>query len=324
LGVDLALSALFQAPTLRALSDLVEANSGPAAVRPQAAPLSTTAWSPLVKITTGSPGWSPFFCVHGGGGNVVEFKPLADRLPKDIPFYGLQAQGVDGRMPFLQSIEEMAQSYVAAVRSVDSNGPYRLAGYSGGGVIAFEMAQILRLSGAEVELLAMFDTLGPGELATRVTAAQKFGLLQSVSLPALFNIAHGWLMRQLRIPEHDGDGTPLEVAGLKAMAAYLEAQAHYQPKSYAGDLLLFRARHTGWEYARAGETLGWSRLINGKICAIPVNANHHTVFKPPAIEVIARELSARLAGPAIQSYRTSRARSEIDGAVGKHEDASIT
>jgi thioesterase domain-containing protein len=186
------------------------------------------------------------------------------------------------------------------------------------------MAQILRGSGAEVELHAMFDTLGPGELATRVTAAQKIGLLQSVSLPALFNIAHGWFMRRLHIPEHDGDGTPLEVAGLKAMAAYLEAQARYQPKSYSGDLLLFRARHTGWEYARAGGTLGWSKLINGNVCAIPVNANHHTVFRPPAIEVIARELSARLAAPATQFHHTSRGRSEIGGAVGKHEDVSTT
>src|SRR5206468_12126080 len=113
------------------------------------------AWSPLVPICRGEAGRRPLFCVHGAGGNVLNFKIISDRLGPQQPFYGLQAQGVDGRLQPLKTIEEMAAQYVEAIRSVDARGPYQLAGYSGGGVIALEMAQVLKREGAQVQLVAM-------------------------------------------------------------------------------------------------------------------------------------------------------------------------
>lgn len=319
MGVDLALSTLFQAPTLRALAELVQGKIDPGAAISSSKGTPSSVWSPLVRIRAGSPGWPPFFCVHGGGGNVVEFKPL-DRLPKEVPFYGLQAQGVDGRLPFLNSIEEMAQSYVDAIRTVDDKGPYRLAGYSGGGVIAFEMAQILTRAGAKVELLAMFDTLAPEEVRTPITIHDKLRLFRTLTPPTIWRLARSWVERRFGI-EEEPELTPLEVAGSKAMQAYMEAQMRYDPQPYPGNLLLFRARHTGWEYARAGETLGWQRHVTGDICVIPVDANHHTVFKSPAIDVIIRELSARLA-PTIARVRQAHRQAAVLSPQSTREDAA--
>ena len=78
-----------------------------------------------------------------------------------------QAQGVDGRLPALTTIEAMATQYVEAIRTVHPNGPYQLAGYSGGGLIAMEMAQQLKKDGAQVSLVAMIDTLAPSAAAAR-------------------------------------------------------------------------------------------------------------------------------------------------------------
>ena len=86
-------------------------------------PLVTRSWSPLVAICRGRPDRMPLFCVHGAGGNVLNFKVISDRLGQEQPFYGLQAQGVDGRLPPLNSIEEMAAQYVEAIRTVASQGP---------------------------------------------------------------------------------------------------------------------------------------------------------------------------------------------------------
>ncbi|MCP4562897.1 MAG: non-ribosomal peptide synthetase, partial [Bosea sp.] len=84
----------------------------------------------------------PFFCVHPVGGNVLCYGDLARHLGSDQPFYGLQVPDCEGEL-FLTEIDEMARHYAAAVREVQPQGPYRLGGWSMGGVVAFEMARQL-------------------------------------------------------------------------------------------------------------------------------------------------------------------------------------
>src|SRR5690606_29581704 len=104
---------------------------------------------------------APFFCVHGAGGNVLNFRDLADHMPKTRPIFGLQARGVaEGQRPH-GTIEEMATEYVAAIREVQQSGPYLIGGYSGGGVIALEMARQLRLKNEEVAIVVLIDTFHP-------------------------------------------------------------------------------------------------------------------------------------------------------------------
>jgi thioesterase domain-containing protein len=124
-------------------------------------------------MAPGTPGVKPVFLIHGAGGNILWFKPLADRLRGDTPIYGIEAQGIDGSLPFLESVEEMAELYIRHMLTVDPHGPYRLVGYSGGGVIAVEMAHQLRRSGRQVELLAMLDTLAPQEASTPLSLTDK-------------------------------------------------------------------------------------------------------------------------------------------------------
>ena len=87
-GRSFPLSVLFQAPTVEKLADMIRKGGW----SPQ--------WTSLVPI---QPGGSkpPFFCVHGGGGNVLIYRELARHLGEDYPFYGLQARGLDGskRLP---------------------------------------------------------------------------------------------------------------------------------------------------------------------------------------------------------------------------------
>jgi thioesterase domain-containing protein len=88
----------------------------------------------------------------------LNYRRLSQYLGAERPFYGLQAQGLDGRLPPLTSVEEMAALYVKEIRGVQPKGPYCLGGGTSGGVVAFEMAQQLQAIGEEVGLLALFDT----------------------------------------------------------------------------------------------------------------------------------------------------------------------
>jgi phthiocerol/phenolphthiocerol synthesis type-I polyketide synthase E len=144
--VKLPLATLFEAPTIKELAAVVHEG------------VVESGWSSLVEIQP--TGTRPaFFCVHGAGGNVLIYRELSQSLGSDQPFYGLQAQGLDGSRPPLTKIEEMAALYVKEIRKAQPHGPYLLGGYCMGGTIAFEMAQKLRAQGERVALLALFDTM---------------------------------------------------------------------------------------------------------------------------------------------------------------------
>jgi acyl-CoA synthetase (AMP-forming)/AMP-acid ligase II/thioesterase domain-containing protein/NAD(P)-dependent dehydrogenase (short-subunit alcohol dehydrogenase family)/acyl carrier protein len=148
-GKNLPLATLFQAPTIEQLVNIIQEDG------------NSASWSPLVAI---QPNGSkpPLFCVHGAGGNVLMYRELIPYLQPDQPLYGLQALGLDGMDSPLAKLEEIAEIYVQEIVNVQPQGPYFLVGLSAGGVIAFEMAQILRKQGQEVALLGLIDTHGPG------------------------------------------------------------------------------------------------------------------------------------------------------------------
>ncbi|MGH9762278.1 MAG: alpha/beta fold hydrolase, partial [Blastocatellia bacterium] len=143
-GIRIALTALFQSPTIRSLASAIRADrhSGNS--------------SPLVPLG-GSGTKLPIFCVHGLGGGVIDFLPLARLVGADQPVYGFEP---DGDEPHQTSIVDIAARYRNAMTD-KSNGPYCLLGWSFGGLVAFEMALQLTRAGREVALLALLDCLAP-------------------------------------------------------------------------------------------------------------------------------------------------------------------
>ena len=138
------LAALLDAPTVRSLAAHLRARTW-------------SNWRYLVCLRHGSAERPPFFCVHGAGGNVLSLRGLAMALPSDLPFYGLQAKGLDGSEPF-NSVEEAARTYVEEMRARQPIGPYYLGGGCYGGIVAFEMARLLRAQGERVAALVMIDS----------------------------------------------------------------------------------------------------------------------------------------------------------------------
>ena len=130
--------------------------------RRAAVPARRGAWSPLVQIQAGGGAERPaFFCVHGAGATSSTSATWPFASAPDQPFFGLQARGVDGKLTPLTRVEEMAALYLSEIRRVQPHGPYLLGGYSGGGVIAFEMARQLRQQGEETAFLGLHRHLLP-------------------------------------------------------------------------------------------------------------------------------------------------------------------
>jgi thioesterase domain-containing protein/acyl carrier protein len=148
LGRKLPLSTLFTHPTVEALASLLRTED------------SRPAWTPLVSIQPHG-ARTPLFCVHPIGGSAFCYTLLARHLGQEQPLYGLEARGLDGESPPFHTIEEMATAYVEAICRVQPEGPFLLAGWSLGGVVAFEMARQLTRRGQRVGLVALLDSWSP-------------------------------------------------------------------------------------------------------------------------------------------------------------------
>jgi amino acid adenylation domain-containing protein len=85
----------------------------------------------------------PLFMLHPLGGEVLCYRHLAKYLGLEQPIYGLQPQGLDGKLPPLLRVEDIASQYLQEIRTIQPQGPYFLLGYSFGGVVAYEMSQQL-------------------------------------------------------------------------------------------------------------------------------------------------------------------------------------
>jgi thioesterase domain-containing protein len=110
--------------------------------------------SDIVLLKSGRKG-PPLLCVHAGN-----FACMAALLNVDHAIYGLTAGNLEQADPDL-SIEDLAVTYLEALAKVQPTGPFMLLGYSIGGLIAYEMAGILKQRGEEIALVALFDAPHP-------------------------------------------------------------------------------------------------------------------------------------------------------------------
>ncbi|MBV9775217.1 MAG: amino acid adenylation domain-containing protein, partial [Gemmatimonadetes bacterium] len=145
-GVQVPLASLFEAPTVERLAEAVRRGGG--------------ATSLLVPMRRGG-SRAPLFLVHPGGGNLMAYAALVKELGAEQPVYGLRSRGIERDEKPNWTMEEMARDYLAAIREVRPSGPYRLGGWSLGGVIAFEMARQLEAEGETVERLVLVDSRSP-------------------------------------------------------------------------------------------------------------------------------------------------------------------
>ena len=296
--VEFGLATLFEAPTVRQLAGLLRKTATPTG-DPE-----PPSWRHLVPIQRGGAGRPPFFCVHGAGGNVLNFRDLAEHVGEEQPFYGLQARGVDGAEPPHDTIEAMAAAYLEEVRSFQEQGPYFLGGYSGGGVIAFEMAHQLKQAGETVGALAFIDTFRPGLpppphrrlSVVREALRTPGGLVAWMRRRRDFQ---AWEQQreemQARIAR--GEPLPLEQREIVMTKAYHDAAERYQLRPYPGQITLLAAASRGPGFVHIGPDLGWEELAEGGLRIIPVPGDHDSLVRPPQVRTLAAELQALLLLP---------------------------
>ncbi|GAB5546372.1 MAG: amino acid adenylation domain-containing protein [Sandaracinaceae bacterium] len=274
-SVEVPLGALFEARTVEKLAETLRTEDGRA---------------PCELVTLAHGRGTPIFCICG----VQVYHPLASRLGGDRPVYGVylaQEESIlrearEGRAASL-SVGAMAEAYTDVIRRRQPRGPYSLAGLSFGGVLAYEIAQRLRDGGEEVALLALFDTVIPSGLR-RAPLKWARAHLRAIRRAPLEEAKRAF--RRAR----GGDETEM-VAGVRERA-YVAAMRRYQPRTYDGEVLLFRAAESsfgeGWVATRDGGLGPYAPRMR----VFDVPGRHVGMMHPPHVDTLAAKLR-RFAAP---------------------------
>ncbi|HST62436.1 MAG TPA: AMP-binding protein, partial [Longimicrobium sp.] len=98
----------------------------------------------------------PLFLAYEGAGSIAYAQVLHPHIDAEIPVYALPSPSP--AEPPLHTVEGMAARLVRMIREVQPSGPYRLAGWSFGGVLAYEVAAQLIGRDEVVEFVGMFDS----------------------------------------------------------------------------------------------------------------------------------------------------------------------
>ena len=158
LGTDFRLAILAETPTIREWAARIDAAAAPADAAAPAAQ-ERPDFTHIVPLNrAGDPQATPLFIVAGMFGNVLNLRHVAQILRDDRPVYGLQAKGLLGDDAPFDSFADAAASKLAEIRRIQPHGPYLLAGFSGGGITALEIARLIEEAGETVALVALFDT----------------------------------------------------------------------------------------------------------------------------------------------------------------------
>jgi len=312
------LTALFQEPTVERLATVLrqagapgapEAGSPPAkaaglAATPGVAPPPAGTWSPLVGLRTSGPK-PPLFCIHAAGGLVFYYAEFARRLDRDRPLWGLVSRGVYDNGEIATDIPGMARTYLEAIKIIQPAGPYHLAGYCMGGVVAYEMAQQLRAQGLGVETLTLIDTRAPTPADVPPEepgwAIYAWELVhRGLQPPAIVDILAGLGHDDARLAAlvelaRAGRVLPPGIATVPEMARWLEvyranarAFFSYRPAVYPGRVILLAAAEQPPEFPA---DLGWGELAGEGLDLRVVPGDHFTIMEAPGAIALAGEMA---------------------------------
>ncbi|MFE7599725.1 amino acid adenylation domain-containing protein [Streptomyces sp. NPDC057494] len=285
LGIERTVRDLFRLPTPAGLLGSPD-DDGTAAALGVLLPLSTRGTR------------RPLFCVHPGTGVGWAYAGLAAHLGDDQPLYALQARALSepGHRP--RSVEEMADDYLEQIRQVQPWGPYRLLGWSYGGLVAHTMAVRLREAGERVELLALMDVhqTGPGSVSV-LPPEERTGTAAPTD-PGELATAMEDIRREDPVLAGFSDAELRSV--LRASETHAALMARHVPGVADADTLFFTARRPGEPEGALAAT--WIPFTEGVVDNHTLECGHLHMAEPEPLENIGRIVAEKLS--ALQKEET--------------------
>jgi amino acid adenylation domain-containing protein len=300
-GQNLPLAMLFRAPTLGQFAALLSADT----------PLPDMNLHPAVVAIQPNGTQTPIFCVGGG---IINLNNLARRLGANQPFYALQWSGLDANNILNIKMEEVAATFIAAMKTIQPQGPYYLAGSFTAGMIAVEMARQLTARGEKIAMLAGFDTIIHKETSPtagqvrpkekRSAVAKFFGIVRKGPAEFWMHFTDPIYWDKIRhqvwkvgVKFYTAVKRPIPLwmrSGIYEEFFIRRVTNKYRPEQgYAGDLQLYLTPHYNEKYGVLPK-YGWSNWIAGAVQVRETPGDPCTIMLDPNVEHLAKLFKKQL------------------------------
>ncbi|MBO0683845.1 MAG: amino acid adenylation domain-containing protein, partial [Candidatus Dormibacteraeota bacterium] len=301
-GRPLPLAAVFgDGSTVAGMARLLEEPGAPPAVD-----------SPLLVPVRAEGSRPPLFVIEPNEGPLMALRHFLPFLHPEQPVLAMLPPTIGGRFERETSVEAMGEELLQVLRQVQPRGPYRLAGYSLGGILAYHLAWRLRQEGEVVEFVGLIDAMTP-ELGLRhsdpfISFGTRVRRLLQTSPRHWPRMLWGGLVRELRLgaahnpwegPAANGvafdaqgalalERTALDRVVFDAEGALALLEPYRLPASDVR-LTLFGSR---WQQRWVRDhTLGWGRVHQGPLEVEMVAGDHRTIMIQPHVSDLARRFA---------------------------------
>jgi thioesterase domain-containing protein len=311
--------AFFRNPTISNLATLLRT----------ATPVDWSA--PVIALAHGEPHVRPLFLAPGVSGSGLDYVHLAAALSSEVPVYALQDRPLRASARRHETLREAVARYTTWIREVQPRGPYAIAGFSAGGIVAMAIAQELRELGESTDFVGLIDSVPPKSVPvpspfgsprrlvrlSRTAAGRVREVLSGPGgLSRLWARARSAALRGLtrwnvlplgREPTMDELFADAKVKWSDEekgrMRQSFEAIWHHEFRRMPIDMTLFRVALDPFEGPHEPE-LGWQRVTSGKITIQYLTGTHERLLTAEC----ARELASRL-----EPYLKHRVAIGVDG-----------
>jgi amino acid adenylation domain-containing protein len=292
-GRELTIDVLLHSPTVAQMAEWLKRKDDGGSI--------------VAQLRGGSDPW-PLFCIHPVGGNVLAYRELSECLHGDYPIYAIRALGLrSGESPIFD-LSTMADRYIEEIRKVSPAGPYRLCGWSMGGIIALEMASRLEAQGNKVELLTMIDSYAQETGGKIVSEAERLawmaidiagmtGLDRKIEVDDLGtgpDAREQLISRAIEMGALPKD-TPMEQLRqmMEVLDCNLRAMFEHHPAACHSPTLLIHACDAAKDHP-AHPAYGWQPFVNNMTLHY-IAGDHYTLLQSPQVQHVAGVIDQHIA-----------------------------
>ncbi|HJR72303.1 MAG TPA: thioesterase domain-containing protein, partial [Luteimonas sp.] len=295
LNVDVPIRALFESPTVAGLTDQLDRLGDLSQLR---------ALLPLRVTGTEA----PLFCLPPAGNLAWCYAGLVSHIRSDCPVYGLEVPDQEHPSAGAVTLQDIAESHLREIRRVRPHGPYRLIGWSIGGLLAHAVATRLQALGEKVALLAVLDAYpvdqGIADSEEAATQARELEDAAFNSILASFGVATPAQadsdLDRFRVVERLIAQGALSANDARVVARMLRSFERsnmladtFAPAPFDGDIVFFRATVVpGALIPPAVAT--WTPYVSGRVVTHDIPADHFSMLDERFRASIGRVLSEHM------------------------------